>query len=397
MLDKKHGALLFLNSAGMGLLAPLTTLLLLEKEGVSLAVVPLILGLHSAVVVAFEVPSGMAADRWGRKRCFLMSLILQLPALGLLALGQSVAAAMAAMAFQGLARAFSSGSLDALVVEEFLLKNGTEALPRCTARISALTSVGVAVGCLAGGGMYAISGRMWTPLALKGAVMLALLILSVGLTEHPVEHTEGGLNPVAQLISTLRGKGLVRALVLWSAALAPPLFAVEVFYQPRFTELLGGGAAGWVLGALGAGGSYAAAAGSVLGLRLVRRPTLRKLLSVTALLGAALAGLATAGTPALFVAAYFAFYVIIGGTDYLTSTLMNEAAPPSQRATLLSASSLALQLGGMAASPLFSAGTAMGTIPQVWLAAGGAVAAVMLVCVAAGARRAGYGNVLEDE
>lgn len=377
MLDKKHGVLLFLNSFATGLLSPLLTLLLLDK-GIGLAAVPLAVGLHSAVAVVFEVPSGMAADRWGRKSCFLVSLALLLPGLGLLALGQGMAAVLTAMVFQGLARAFSSGSLDALVVEEFLLQNGPEALPKCTARISALTSVGLAVGCLSGGGVYALAGSLWVPLALKGVVVLALLVLGMGLAEHPVEREEGQTNPVALLASTLRGKGLVRALVLYSAALAPPLFAVEVFYQPRFTELLGGGAAGWALGTLNAGAYYAAAAGSVLGPRLVRRPTLPRLLAVTALLGVGLAGLAAAGTPVLFVAAYFAFYVIIGSTDYLTSTLMNEAAPPSQRATLLSASSLTLQLGGMAASPLLSAGAAMGTIPQVWLAAGGAVTAVML-------------------
>lgn len=377
MLDKKHGVLLFLNSFATGLLSPLLTLLLLDK-GIGLAAVPLAVGLHSAVAVVFEVPSGMAADRWGRKSCFLVSLALLLPGLGLLALGQGMAAVLTAMVFQGLARAFSSGSLDALVVEEFLLQNGPEALPKCTARISALTSVGLAVGCLSGGGVYALAGSLWVPLALKGVVVLALLVLGMGLAEHPVEREEGQTNPVALLASTLRGKGLVRALVLYSAALAPPLFAVEVFYQPRFTELLGGGAAGWALGTLNAGAYYAAAAGSVLGPRLVRRPTLPRLLAVTALLGVGLAGLAAAGTPVLFVAAYFAFYVIIGSTDYLTSTLMNEAAPPSQRATLLSASSLTLQLGGMAASLLLSAGAAMGTIPQVWLAAGGAVTAVML-------------------
>ena len=46
-----------------------------------------------------------------------------------------------------------------------------------------------------------------------------------------------------------------------------------------------------------------------------------------------------------------------------------------------------MQLGGLAASPLLSAGTALGTIPQVWLAAGGAVAAVILVCLAVSAWR----------
>lgn len=382
MLDKKHGMLLFLNSVSTGLLSPLLTLLLLDK-GIGLAAVPLAVGLYSAVAVIFEVPSGMAADRWGRKNCFLLSQALLLPGLGLLALGQGVAAVLAAMAFQGLARAFSSGSLDALAVEEFLLKNGQETLPKCTARISALTSIGLAVGCLAGGGIYALTDRLWAALALKVAVVLALLALGAGLAEHPVKREEGEPNPVAQLAATLRGTGLVRALVLWPAAFAPALFAVEVFYQPRFEQLLNSPAAGWALGSLSAGAFYASATGAVLAPRLIRRPTLGRLLGVTVLVGTGLMVLSAAGSPVLFVAAYFLFYVVNGSTDYLTSTLMNEAAPPSQRATLLSAGSLTLQLGGLAASPLLSAGAAVGTIPQVWLAAGGALTAGMLVWLAA--------------
>lgn len=381
MFDKRHGLLLFLNSLANGLLSPLLTLLLLDK-GLSLPAVPLAVGLYSATAVAFELPSGMAADRWGRKNCFLLSLALLLPGLGLFILGRGTAAVLAAMAFQGLSRAFSSGSLDALVVEEFLLQNGPEALPRCTARISALSSIGLAVGCLAGGGAYALTGQLWAPLALKGLLVLASLALGVGLVEHPVAREEGEPNPVTRLAATLRSRGPVRALVLYSAPLAPALFSVEVFYQPRFEQLLNSSAAGWALGALGAGAFYAAAAGSVLGPRLTRRPTLAKLLAVTALVGAGVMALGAAGAPVAFVAAYFLFYVIVGWGDYLTSSLMNEAAPPSQRATLLSASSLTLQLGGMAASPLLSAGAAVGTVPQVWLAAGGALAAGMLLWLA---------------
>ncbi len=157
---------------------------------------------------------------------------------------------------------------------------------------------------------------------------------------------------------------------------------MEVFYQPRFEQLLNSSAAGWALGTLSAGAFYASAAGAVLAPKLMRRPTLGRLLGVSALVGAGLMALSAAGTPVLFVAFYFLFYVINGSTDYLTSTLMNEAAPPSQRATLLSAGSLTLQLGGLAASPLLSAGAAVGTIPQVWLAAGGALASLMLAWLA---------------
>lgn len=244
MWDKRHGVLLFLNSFATGLLSPLLTLLLLGS-GIGMAAVPLTVGLYSATTVVFEIPSGMAADRWGRKNCFLLSCVFLLPSLGLLALGRGLPAMLAAMVFLGLARAFSSGSLDALVVEEFLLKHGEEALPRCTARISALTSIGLAAGCLAGGGVYSLTGRLWAAIALKAAVVLALLALGAGLTEHPVARETA--NPVALLTATLRGSGTVRALVLLCAAAAPPVFAVEVFYQPRFTQLLHGGAAGWAL------------------------------------------------------------------------------------------------------------------------------------------------------
>ena len=46
-----------------------------------------------------------------------------------------------------------------------------------------------------------------------------------------------------------------------------------------------------------------------------------------------------------------------------------------------------MQLGGLAASPLLSAGAAVGTIPQVWLAAGGVLAAGILAWLAAWALR----------
>ena len=387
MWNRRHGAMLFLNSVSTGFLAPVLTLLLLSK-GCSLAVMPLAIGLHSAVTVVCEVPSGMAADRWGRRKCYLLSCLLTLPMLGLLVFGGGVGSVFAAMAFYGLAKAFSSGSLDALVVEEFLLKNGRGSLSACTGRISTLTSVGLAAGCLAGGGLYALTGRLWPVLALKACLTLTLLAMAAGLEEHAVCRED--IHPAAQLAGILRGSGIVRALVLLSVAAAPPLFSVELFYQPRITELLHTQSAGWVLGALSAGAYYAAAAGSAFGRRATAAPTLPKLLAVTALSGACLLGMAAADSAALFVGTYLVFYAVIGWTDYLSTTLMNEAAPPQQRATLLSANSLALQLGGLAASPLLSAAVSMGSIPRVWLIAGLAVCALMLSCLAAGARRAGF-------
>ena len=384
MWNKRHGVLLFPNSASTGVLTPVLSLLLLAK-GCTLATMPLAVGFYSAVAVVFEVPSGVAADRWGRKRCFLVSCALAFPMTALLALGDGFEVVLCAMALHGLARAFSSGSLDALVVEEFLLKNGPKSLSVCTGRVSMLTSVGLAAGCLGGGTIYALTGRLWAVLTLEAVVSLLLLLLAAGLEEHDVRQPES--HPVADLIGVLRGAGIVRALVLLSVAAAPPLFSVELFYQPRVTELMQTQAAGWVLGVLSAGAYYAAAAGAALGRRVHPSPSLQKLLGVTAFTGAGLLALSAANSVASFIAAYLLFYLIIGWTDVLTSTLMNASVPTQQRATLLSTSSLALQMGGMAASPVLSAAVTFGSISQVWLVTGLAVAAVMLTCLWVGKQR----------
>lgn len=376
MWNKRHGAALFLNSLSTGLLAPVLSLLLLG-QGCSLSAIPLVVGLHSATTIAAELPSGMYADRFGRRRSFLLAQLLALPMLALLAAPGGLVTLVLAMVCYGLSRAFASGSLDALVVDEFLIRNGQEKLGACTARISMLTSMGLATGCILGGGLYALTGAFWPVLLAKGGVTLVLMALAAGLAEHcaTAQPQQGQIKELARLV---RAGKLLRAVLFVTVAGVPALFAVELFYQPRFAQLAGGGAVGWVLGLLAAGSYYAAAAGAALGRRVQPQPTLFGLLGATAAEAAALLVLALCRGPAGFVAAYPLFYLGIGWADYLAVTLMNGAAPPQHRAALLSANSLAVQLGGLAASPLLSAGVGLGSIPQVWALAALAAAAAML-------------------
>lgn len=375
MWNKRHGCLLFLNSFSSGLTVPLLSLLLLAM-GCTLSTLPLVVGLYSAVVIAFEVPSGIYADRRGRKHSFLLSLVLSLPALALFVLGRGMAAAVCAMVFMGLSRAFSSGSLDALTVDDFLQRDGGDALPRCIARMSILGCLGLAAGSLAGGGLYGLWG-LGAAIGAKGFVTALMLVLAAGLTEPP---RTGQSDPtVGDWRALWHDARAVRPLVAIGLLTGALLFSVELFWQPRFTQLLDGAGAGWLLGVLGASSYFAAAAGTALGQRLTAKPRLGLLLLSVAAGGGALALLSRADAVVWFLLGYALYYLTVGWADLLSSTLMNQAVPSDRRATLLSLSSFCLQLGGVGTSLLLSAGMTRGTIPQVWLAVGLLAAAIAAV------------------
>ncbi len=55
------------------------------------------------------------------------------------------------MVLNGISRAFSSGSLDALIVDQALAERGEECLPDVTSHLSIMEQTGLALGCILGG------------------------------------------------------------------------------------------------------------------------------------------------------------------------------------------------------------------------------------------------------
>ncbi|NLI22367.1 MAG: MFS transporter [Clostridiales bacterium] len=191
--------ILFLRALATGVLAPVLTLSLLA-HGATLQTVSLLIGVYSLTVVAAEFPSGVFADLYGRKTAFLISCAAHLSAFALLLVSAHAATLLAAMALSGLARAFSSGSIDALAIDG--APDGA-ALVKVTARLSVLESAGLAVGALAGGPLAALgrgyAGNLGANLALY-AVLLTLTVFAVH--ERPrrpvAARRRGGARPAAE-------------------------------------------------------------------------------------------------------------------------------------------------------------------------------------------------------
>lgn len=145
-------AIIFFNWFSAGLFMPVLGLLLLER-GCTLETLPLVTAMHAAVAVAVEMPSGIFADLYGRKRTFLISCALYGTSMVWILCSRSFWALLAGFAIHGLGRAFASGSLDALFVEECLREQGESSLTTVTGQLSLWQTLGLTAGALVGGAL----------------------------------------------------------------------------------------------------------------------------------------------------------------------------------------------------------------------------------------------------
>lgn len=356
------------DAAARGVLSPVLSLVLLGRD-VSLAQLPLALAVFSGVAVALEVPSGMLADRIGRKRTFVAAQAVYALAMLLLLFGRGMAMACAALAVNGVARALASGSLDALVVDACLLEQGEAGLAGITARQGACKSAGLAVGALLGGVLNGFGGIEAALLCAVALTVLALLGAAACTREtggRPAERP--GLRSQLRAVAEACRESRRLPVLLASTALCGVLMMlVETYWQPRFTALLPADSLLWLLGLLGFGYFAASIFGSLAAERAVKRLGANRIFLLGyALSAVCLLALSAVRTPAGFSALYLMLYLLMGAADTAQGIAIHRATPSAVRATVLSGQGLTLQLGALSASG--AAGLTAGrlSIPALW-------------------------------
>lgn len=384
-MNALHAGLVLLDWAGTGLLLPVLSLALLAK-GCSLATLGAAMACYSLATVAAELPSGRFADRFGRKPCFLLANGLTCLAFVLLLAAQGLPPVCAAMALYGAGRAFGTGSLDALVVEQ----RGTTPLPRTVSRLAAFQSAGLAVGATVGGLLPA--GGYGLHLALRAALAgLAGVWGAFALREGPHWQAtgsgaapEGGPPPAAK--GALAQPATLARLLACIAANGVAVALVETYWQPRLAAVLTGSPR-ILLGILCTAAYGATILGNLLAAR--RAPAAgcglwRAYGGLLAGAGAALALLAAMGSPAGFAAAYLAIYLFLGAIEVPEKTILHSAVPNSCRAFALSLGSLYSQGGGFLGSLMAAALVGRWGVPGLWRVGATALALAGLWAVAAG-------------
>ncbi|MGY1651824.1 MFS transporter [Geodermatophilus sp. SYSU D01119] len=386
----------------VGLSAPVTVLLAASR-GLSPADVGVVIAVYSVVVLVLELPTGGLADSLGTRPVLVASALFSTA--GLLALGfaESVAAFAAAEALRGVGRALDSGPLEAWYVDTVRAADPDADVAPGLSRAGAADGAGLCLGAVVGGLLPLLSGRAGddalvlpvlaaAALTAVSAVAVALLVVDPpGTPRRRLADAGAGVRAApavvrdtARLVSRDR---LLRRVLAVSLLVGAVLSTLELLGPLHAAELTGSGAAGATLFGVVMAVSFAAA-----GLGALLAPAARRLARgsgpVAAAGLAALGALAIAAVPlagpVVLTALFAVFYVGNAASWPLWKSVLHGRVGAGRRATALSASSLALQVGALGGSLGLARLADAAGLPAGFL--GAAAAALLTALVSLGLR-----------
>lgn len=372
----------FMHWMAVGIGTTVMSLMMLSK-GATLDTIGLVSGFYSAFVVAFEFPSGILSDVIGRKKIYLFSLALSIAGYSIVLFTHSLAWLFAGFALYGVARAFSSGSVEALFISKYMRENGKDDLHKLLSVMGSGEVGGLAVGALLGGVIPSLWQKRFPAgnkydgnLAIQICVLALLFFLTLAGVREERSVRDGKislLRHTGESLKTLAGDRNLILLFAGTMAWGFSFNAIELFWQPRLKAILGGDAATWIFGAVNSGYFLASLAGvGVINLILKKRKNSRHLLlfSGRIAIGAMIVFLSFQDSMVSFSSMYLLLFMVNGMMNIPESTILNTIIPDDKRSSLLSLSSLVMQLGGIIGSVMYSMLVKGMGISGVWILSG---------------------------
>ena len=373
-----------------GLLFPILALFILEK-GMDLLQLGTLMAVYSASIIITELPTGGLSDTIGRKKIYLTSLIINFLSGLLIIFAESFILLIPGFALLGIARALSSGSLDAHFVDELYKLDSKVDLQRIMAILNTIVPISVAVASLIGGYIPLLTINLIKPYKILNLyssnfiIYLLILIIQFILTiifvkeqtnSHPENAILKGFKDFPQMLSTSITYGLknrvILILLLGGLTLGFSLSGLEQFWQPRVQEITENTDKTWIYGFLGFGYFFAAAIGSSLSIpicRLFKKQYKLVLFLMRFIMGISFLILAFRGHLLGFSIFYLMTFASSSVSASSESAVFNSAVPSERRSTLMSFSSLFLHLGGLTGSVVMGFISRNYSITISWLVA----------------------------
>jgi MFS family permease len=313
--------------------------------------------------VLFEVPTGVLADTWGRRRSYLLGAgTLLLSTLLYLVMWQTraplVGWAVASMLI-GLGFTFFSGATEAWLVDALTDAKFDKSLESVFAKGQIVAGIAMLTGSVSGG-LIAQFTNLGVPYIVRSALLGLTLVIAFVLMKDQGFTPARGKGPLVEIRKVIKASldnGWRNPPVRWLMLSAPFSMGVLIyaFYalQPYLLELYGDKNAYWI-----AGLAAAIIAGTeILGGLLVPHIRLlfhRRTTALLATTSISIFSLAVLGLTSNFWVAIAV--VVLWGMAFAASTPVRQAyinglIPSAQRATVLSFDNLMSSAGGVIAQP----------------------------------------------
>ena len=367
--ERTYYSVFGLYHASWSFLGPVYPVFLLDR-GLDLFEINLVLAVYFLTSLAFEVPTGAVADRFGRKVSFLASCVIRLVAFTFYWRSSTFGAFLFAEFVDAIGTTLATGALDAWAIDGMRAEGSRRPASRVFANGHALARAAMIGSGLAGA--FVADSDIALPWLLGAAgFATTALVGAVAMSEPALHQTHAP----PSLRETLRdGVGLarrsaaLRMLCLLTALTALAHMPAMILWPPRIEELAGEGIwlLGWVWVLLNLVAMMASAA--VSRMPPGARPG-RLLAAVTA--GRALAvGLAALTvSPLLAVAGILVLEAGFGASDPVLQAHMSDGASARHRATVLSLRTMAFTCGGAVGLVVIGLVARGFGIPAAWFGA----------------------------
>lgn len=326
---------------------PILALYLAQRLG-SVFAVTLIYSAITFGSAVLEIPTGVIADRFGRRLSVILSHFADMIAVVMLAFGQSTLHFVFYAAAVAFASALSSGASDALLYDTLLALGRHGEYQKISGRNGAIGTVAVAIAGLVGGICATYSLRLPVLLSIVpflGSACLSLLFVEP-LRERREPENESHARAALRLIIGQKPLLIFAALLLVFDLTMEPVYQLsQIFLRQNGIPVAMFGAITCIVMALR---SCAALYGYVLAERIGKRPTL--FLAMT--LSSVLTWTATLLSGWTAAAALILVYTLFGILHPLMSHILNGYLHSRSRATALSIINLASSLGLSVMIPL---------------------------------------------
>jgi MFS family permease len=326
----------------------------------------------TAGMVLFEIPTGVVADRWGRRASFLCGTLTLAATTGLYVLLWQLHSGFAwwaiVSALLGLGFTFFSGATEAWLVDALTATRFEGQLEGVFARGQVVMGTMTLGGSVAGGFLAQLT-NLGVPYVARAAVLLAMFVLAL-IMMHDLGFTPSRgdrlLVEVKKIMNRSIEHGLkvpaVRAIML--AGMFSGGVGIYVYYalQPHLLNLWGNPKAYGIAGLVAALVAGAQIIGGLL-TPWIRRAFKRRTSALLILEALAVAMLALIGLIGNFwvVVVLITLWGLVGfAGGPIRQAYLNGMIPSQERATILSFDSLINSTGGIVAQPL------LGKSADVW-------------------------------
>src|SRR5215217_3819354 len=326
----------------------------------------------TAGMVLFEIPTGVVADRWGRRASFLCGTLTLAATTALYVLLWQVHSSFVwwatISALLGLSYTFFSGATDAWLVDALTATKFHGQLEAVFARGQVVIGAMTLIGSVAGGFLAQLTS-LGVPYLARAGILLGMFVLAL-IMMHDLGFTPvRGERPMAEMkkiVSSSIEHGLkvpaVRAIML--AGMFTGGVGIYVFYalQPHLLNLWGNQHAYGIAGLVAALVAGAQIVGGLV-TPWVRKAFKRRSSALLILESLAVTMLALIGLISNFwiVVALIMLWSLVGYAGVpIRQAYLNGMIPSRERATILSFDSLIDNTGGIVAQPL------LGKSADVW-------------------------------